>query len=167
MRAATFTEQRNNTSYLGVLRALKTCYSAYIFIVPNIKLNCRKKKERDSGLSRTYSEKEKSIYFYSMGLRVANWDQNIWILKCYNNQQFLLIHTVHRQNLHYYLTIGLIICSVKIVGFIVKAVTLSPSASVDFSRLTSDREEPFRCLQGGQACWLAIQYARLTISLNQ
>lgn len=102
----------------------------------------KKKKGRDSGLSRTYSEKEKSIYFYSMELRVASWDQNISILECYNNQQFLLIHTAHRQNLHYYLTIGLIICLVKIVGFIVKAVTLSASASVDFSRWPQAEKNP-------------------------
>lgn len=117
----THTELRDSTSYLGVLHALETYYSTYIcnFYCDKYKTKLQTEKEKKKWKRQVYpghkEKRNKSLYFYSMELRVANWDQNIRILKCYNNQQFFSVQTVHTQNLHYYLTIGLFIFSVKMV----------------------------------------------------
>lgn len=99
-----------------------------------------------------------------MELRVANWDQNTRILKCYNNQHFFSILCTHKI---FIITWFWDCLSALLKWFCHESSYFSTTCFYGFQEVTSDRDEPFRCWQGGQACWLAIQYARLTTSLNQ
>jgi len=68
----------------------------YVLIAPNIRQNCRKKRQICPVC--VQKRKEKNLFNGkgdALKFRVTNSDQNIRILKCYNTQQFLLNLDAH------------------------------------------------------------------------
>lgn len=96
--------------YLGVLHRLKTYYRTYLFIVPNTKLNCGKRHVFPG-----HTEKRGKKYIFLLhgtkGCKLRPKHQDTEVLQ----QSAILLNSVHTQNLHYYLTKGLFMCSVKMV----------------------------------------------------
>lgn len=118
-QAVTLTELRNSASHLcvflrtWVLRARKTNCSTYVFIVPNTKLNCRKKKKRKKERFIQDIQRKWKRVCISVPLQIET--KTSWYLSATTISNFISIHTVHTQHLHCYLPTGLFLCSVKMV----------------------------------------------------
>lgn len=60
MHAVTYADHRKDAAYVRALSAPLASRRTYLVIVPNIKLNCREKKKKDSDVSNTHTEKRKT-----------------------------------------------------------------------------------------------------------